>query len=108
MPRARPNTRMKDLPDLALLGTIQPLDAERLRSAIRLCFEFRGTHAVPERLPDPATAWSFPYVQMANEDQLPWPDLASVTKAAADYLDPLLAGAAIKVWDPWRRFWTSA
>lgn len=106
MPRARPNTRVKDLPDLALLGTIQPLEAGRLRSAIRLSFEFRGTHAVPERLPDPPTAWSFPYAQMANEDQLPWANLAQVTKAAADYLDPLLAGAAIKAWDPRQRAWT--
>lgn len=108
MPRTRPNTRVKDLPDLALLGTIQPLDAERLRSAIRLSFEFRGTHAVPERLPDPPTAWSFPYAQMANEDQLVWPDLASVKKAAADYLDPLLAGAATRTWDFRQGLWTPA
>jgi hypothetical protein len=31
MPRDRPNTRVKDLPDLALLGTIRSLDAARVR-----------------------------------------------------------------------------
>jgi hypothetical protein len=31
MPRARPNSRVKDLPDLALLATAQPFDAKRLR-----------------------------------------------------------------------------
>lgn len=31
MPRSRPNSRMKDLPDLALLATAQPIDAMRLR-----------------------------------------------------------------------------
>lgn len=32
MPRARPNTRVKDLPDIALLASVGPLDAERLRT----------------------------------------------------------------------------
>ena len=31
MPRIRPNTRVKDLPDMALLGTTNQLDAGRLR-----------------------------------------------------------------------------
>ena len=34
LPRPRPNTRVKDFPDIALLGTMQPLDAERLRVAL--------------------------------------------------------------------------
>jgi hypothetical protein len=34
MPRARPNSRVKDLPDLALLGTAQPIEAKRLRAAL--------------------------------------------------------------------------
>jgi hypothetical protein len=34
MPRARPNTRVKDLPDIALLATTRPLDAVRVRSAL--------------------------------------------------------------------------
>lgn len=37
MPRARPNTRVKDLPDLALLGTIRPLElAEALGRTLYL------------------------------------------------------------------------
>ena len=35
MPRARPNSRVKDLPDLALLATAQPLDAKRLQRRAR-------------------------------------------------------------------------
>ncbi len=34
MPRARTNTRVKNLPDMALLATLQPLAAERLRLAL--------------------------------------------------------------------------
>jgi hypothetical protein len=31
MPRSRPNSRVKDLPDLVLLAKVRPLDAKRLR-----------------------------------------------------------------------------
>jgi hypothetical protein len=34
MPRMRPNTRVKDLPDLALLATTRALDAKRVRAAL--------------------------------------------------------------------------
>jgi len=34
MPRSRPNSRVKDLPDLALLATAQALDAKRLRGKV--------------------------------------------------------------------------
>ena len=33
LPRVRPNSRVKDLPDIALLATAQPLDATRVRAA---------------------------------------------------------------------------
>ena len=51
MPRARPNSRVKDLPDLALLATAQALKAQRLRAAIEQTFTFRKTHAIPTLLP---------------------------------------------------------
>ena len=41
LPRLRPKTRVKDLPDVALLGTMQPMDTERLRLALTQTFEFR-------------------------------------------------------------------
>ena len=41
MPRARPNSRVKDLPDIALLATTQPIDAKRLRAAFDQTFTFR-------------------------------------------------------------------
>jgi len=57
MPRARPNSRVKDLPDLALLASAGPLEAERLRAALEQTFTFRKTHALPAALPAPAPAW---------------------------------------------------
>src|SRR5207244_13067925 len=53
LPRARPNSRVKDLPDLALLATAQSLDAVRLRAALELTFGFRKTHKLPTALPEP-------------------------------------------------------
>ena len=100
MPRARPNSRVKDLPDIALLATAQPIDAKRLRAALEQTFAFRKTHALPTRVPEPLIAWSTPYVAMAREDQLAWPTLEEVTKAAQGFLNPVLAGGLDATWEP--------
>ncbi|MCU0661759.1 MAG: nucleotidyl transferase AbiEii/AbiGii toxin family protein [Myxococcota bacterium] len=47
IPRSRPNSRVKDLPDLALLATARPIDAKRLRAALEQTFTFRKTHPLP-------------------------------------------------------------
>jgi hypothetical protein len=56
MPRPRPNSRVKDLPDLALLATAQPIGAKRLRAALDQTFTFRKTHALPAKVPEPLAA----------------------------------------------------
>ena len=99
MARSRPNSRLKDLPDLALLGTAAALDAARIREAIDLTFSFRATHAVPAHVPAPPDEWRAAYTTLAREDQLPWSTLADVTAAARAFLDPALAG----VRGTWRR-----
>jgi len=107
MPRTRPNSRVKDLPDLALLATAQPIDAKRLRAALDQTFGFRKTHDLPAALPEPAPTWAAPYVALAREDELAWPTLAEVTAAARAFLDPVLAGELDAAWSPgawaWRR-----
>lgn len=107
MPRARPNTRVKDLPDIALLATTRPIDARRLREALDQTFTFRKTHVLPAELPEPSHAWTAPYTAMAREDELAWPTLDAVAKAAQAFMDPVLEGALDATWDPvawtWRR-----
>lgn len=105
MPRKRPNSRVKDLPDLALLATAKPLDAKRLQAALDQTFTFRKTHALPSSLPPPLAAWRTPYEAMAREDQLPWATLEDVTEAAQAFLNPLLARALNAVWDPTAWAW---
>jgi hypothetical protein len=100
MPRTRPNSRVKDLPDIALLATAQPIDAKRLRAALEQTFAFRKTHALPANVPEPPIAWSTPYVAMAREDQLAWPTLDEVTKAAQTFLNQVLAGGLDATWEP--------
>jgi hypothetical protein len=100
MPRDRPNTRVKDLPDLALLGTIRPLQAARVREAIERTFGSRRVHQVPARLPSPPDAWAAPYARMAELDDLPWSTLAEVEAIARAFLDPVLGPDAWAEWDP--------
>jgi hypothetical protein len=100
MPRDRPNSRMKDLPDLALLGTIMALDRDRLRSAIDGTFRFRATHALPASVPEPPPQWTERYVQLAAREELRWRTLPELIEHVRSFLDPVLAppGTAAR-WD---------
>jgi hypothetical protein len=79
MPRAHPNTRVKDLPDIALLATTGPLNATRVRLALERTFEFRATHPLPPSLPNPPALWSAPYREMARENELAWTTIEQLT-----------------------------
>lgn len=109
MPRVRPNSRVKDLPDLALLATAQTVDGRMLQAALKQTFSFRQTHPLPSSLPAPLESWRTPYEAMARDDQLRWPTLEGVTEAARAFLDPMLAGIldADAHWEPNPWSWSS-
>lgn len=46
LPRKRPNSRVKDLPDIALLAGVREIEAEHLRGALEQTFTSRKTHAL--------------------------------------------------------------
>lgn len=100
MPRPRPNSRVKDLPDLTLLASTGTLAGSRLRAALEQTFAFRKTHTLPVSVPAPMEAWRDPYAAMARLDRLTWPTLEEVTLAAQAFLDPVLAGDTGRTWDP--------
>ncbi len=106
LPRERENSRVKDLPDMALLGVSATLDAALLRSAFERTFHFRATHPLPRALPLPPESWSGPYARMAAENSLAWPSVEAVHAAASALVDPVLAGHAANTWDPIRWTWT--
>jgi len=107
MPRARPNSRVKDLPDLALLASAKPIDGTRLRAALEQTFTFRKTHALPASLSGPLEAWRAPYAAMARDDRLAWATLDDVTNAAKRFLDPVLAEVIDAIWEPESWNWRS-
>lgn len=99
LPRKRPNSRVKDLPDIALLASVREIDGLRLRSALHQTFSSRKTHSLPRALPEPPPAWVAPYTRMVAEDDLRWRDLATLTKAVSTFLDPVLDATAA-TWRP--------
>ena len=107
IPRARPNSRVKDLPDIALLARVRTIEAGMLRRAISQTFAHRGVVPVPAALPDPPSGWSTPYRRLAIRDHLPWGDLDAVLAAARAFIDPVLAGGA-GLWSPDRWEWKPA
>ena len=99
MPRSRPNSRVKDLPDLGLLATVGTLDAATLRAALELTFTFRATHALPVAVPPPPAFWQAPYEAMVEAYKLVWRTLAEVHSTVVAFLDPVLAGGLEGAWD---------
>lgn len=100
VPRTRPNSRIKDLPDMALLATVGLLEAALLRSALRQTFDFRATHSLPRAIPAPPEFWAEAYQAMARTDELRWPNLDELHNAVSDFLDPILGSLSDGRWSP--------
>jgi hypothetical protein len=61
------NSRVRDLVDMVLLIHSGTLARAKVAEAIRLTFDRRRTHAVPNPLPQPPTDWHKPYDALAKE-----------------------------------------
>jgi hypothetical protein len=90
---------VKDLPDIALLAGTGPFEAKALREAVEATFVARGTHPVPNALPDPPRSWAAQYERLADVDGLPWPTMVELLKAVRAFIDPVLS-APVGKWDP--------
>lgn len=104
LPRPRPNSRVKDLPDLALLAGTRTVWAHDVRTAIDATFGHRGTHPVPTSLPEPPDFWAAPYRELAREHGLGWRTLDDLLLAVRAFLHPVLAGTDGH-WDPRAWMW---
>jgi hypothetical protein len=101
MPRSRPNTRVRDLPDIALLATTGEINEAELRLAFERTFRFRGTHSLPAAIPAPPAFWEDPYAAMAASDELTWKTLAEITEAVSSFLNPVLGHTPEgRIWVP--------
>jgi hypothetical protein len=100
LPRTRPNANVSELAELALLASAQTLDARSLKEALRQTFDLRGTHPLPDHVPDPPQAWLAHYAAFARAERVPWADLDAASDAVHRFLDPLLAEDLDATWDP--------
>jgi hypothetical protein len=93
------SSRVKDLVDLVLVKRSLTLDAARLRRALEVTFESRGSQALPGSLPPPPSDWAVAYRKQAAEVGIDADVGVGVSEAAA-LLDPVLAGLGNGRWYP--------
>ena len=66
-PRETPNSRVRDLVDLVLILEHEAPPTERVRAAVDATFQRRGTHSVPDVVPEPPSGWAKPFVALAAD-----------------------------------------
>jgi hypothetical protein len=107
LPRPSPNSRVRDLPDMALLATIpDPLDGRRIAEAIRQTFQARATHDAPGVLPPPPEFWRTLYAALAADHRLRWHALDELVLAVQAFLDPVLRGVDCGLWHREQWLWS--
>lgn len=85
LPRARSNSRVKDLVDLVLILEQSAPEPIPVRSAIEATFERRSTHAVPIFISAPPTTWASSYTALAAEVNLTQTTIESAVARLNDY-----------------------
>jgi hypothetical protein len=90
LPRGGPNSRAKDLVDLALLLDSGGLNSQRLVDALHLTFERRATHAMPAKLAVPPSDWQLPFWALAQECGLQV-DIAATFERVREFVEELPA-----------------
>lgn len=81
----RLNTRTKDLVDLVLLIERGPLAVKEVRDALRVTFETRATHALPQTLPPPPPNWKIDFTGMAIEAGISVSDYLAAFAVLAEF-----------------------
>ena len=67
LPRATPNSRVRDLVDMVLLIQSGTLESSRIVEALNATFARRATHPVPKVLNPPPETWGAPFARLATE-----------------------------------------
>jgi hypothetical protein len=109
LPRTSPNSRVRDLPDMALLATVSgPLRCRRITEAIQQTFGARGTHDAPDHLPLPPVAWRSAYAALASEQRLRWEDSRGGARGGASVPRSRLARGDCGTWSREGWSWSEA
>ncbi|KAF0125404.1 MAG: hypothetical protein FD189_1694 [Elusimicrobia bacterium] len=67
MPRSVPNSRVRDLVDMALLITEGGMSPDKVSAALKKVFGRRKTHALPETLEQAPERWNLRFAELAEE-----------------------------------------
>jgi predicted nucleotidyltransferase component of viral defense system len=106
VPRPRPSSRVKDLPDIALLASVRDIDGYKFRGAIEQTFHHRNTHPIPSHIPEPPAGWTATYAKIAQNDGLSWVNIGELLLAVRTFLNPVLAKEC-RHWDCCAWSWIS-
>ncbi|ROS22179.1 nucleotidyltransferase AbiEii toxin of type IV toxin-antitoxin system [Rathayibacter sp. PhB127] len=104
--RQRPSSREKDLVDLTLIASSQPLDAAQLRVALATEFRRRGLEPI-DAFTVPSH-WGAAYRRLAGATALSTiaPTVVDAVAVMSRLLDPILGGTVTSgTWSPARRIW---
>lgn len=101
------SSRVKDLVDMLLIGSLSSFEAEALRNALRATFAHRGGSAIPKQLPQAPPGWRVPYARLARDLGLHQRDLAEAVEAVSAFMCPVLEGTMEGIWNPETWTWQS-
>ena len=98
------STRVKDFVDILLLAGLADIEGTRLSETIRSTFEVRKTHSLPQEMPALSKTLGREYTRLAKELELSFDDFYDAAKALAEFVNPVLSGNALGIWDAnnWR------
>lgn len=98
--RTGESSRVKDYVDILLLAHMGSMEGDLLREALTATFVARQTHALPVEMPDPPSGWERPFQRMAAEVQLEQRSIKEANAALQQFLNPVLSGNPLGLWDP--------
>lgn len=89
-PRAKQNSRVKDLFDMVLFVK-QGIEPAAVAKALPKVFELGGNLAIPKKLPLPPEDWRSPYDEMAKDNKLD-PMFDEACRLLAEFYEDILRG----------------
>ncbi|HEY42931.1 MAG TPA: nucleotidyl transferase AbiEii/AbiGii toxin family protein [Anaerolineae bacterium] len=93
-------SRVRDIIDILLIAELGKINSSYLLQALQSTFEAKGTHPLPNRLPDPPSSWASPFRKLARELDLNWGSIDEAKDAASRFLNPMLHMRVKGIWDP--------
>ncbi len=92
------STRIKDLVDILLLSQYTDMDGKTLQDALRLTFDRRGTHKLPDRLPELPQSLNREYRRLAGELDLSGISFIQAQQSVKSFLEPVFSNQPLGVW----------